>query len=877
MTRMQYRCQQEHRRAAVQSRLFPDGTPRLNGIDYLEVADDQQTLFVHFIHPLVNQSHQSTVVSQSTPTLGTDNIQLIGGERLSQISVVSVTVFDRQLSLRVNQPGDYSTYTLRLVRSPADEENPPVGIDPQLAQVDFSFWAGEDSEYDCRELTAPTEPPPPPPVIDYLAKDYASFRQLMLDRLTVTLPNWRERNPADLGMLLVELLAYRGDQLSYFQDAVATEAYLGTARKRVSVRRHARLLDYAMHDGCNARAWVAFQMLSADDGVVLYGPNDNRPGTLLLTKVPDLPPVLRSKDELLTALSTGAQVFETMETIPLHGVLNQLKFYTWGNQHCVLPRGATQATLLDTGGHLQRHLKVGRVLIFEERLSPRTGLAADANPLHRHAVRLTAVTATEDLLFREGEADSPPNSDTNNPGNSETQRQRLVTIHWSTADALPFVLTISTRLQGKPLTDVSLAWGNVVLADHGRTIFAEPLAPLPTIPEHPYRPRLQFGPLTQQGRVLNAIERIWQCFDPDAPAQSAMAWPLRDVHPSITLQATEPPSTQSDTPENPLQLMLQWQPQRDLLNSSPFALEFMTETEEAGQVYLRFGDDVLGKRPTVPLQARYRIGNGQAGNVGARAIAHAYLPTSTVEQSTGDTRGLSDGVSDQGLTLGNPLPAVGGVNPEPIETVKLSAPVAFREPKRAVTTEDYARFAQNFPGVQQALATRRWTGSWYTLFITVDRVGGKPVDPAFEAELLDALEPVRLAGHDLKIESPRFVPLDIALRVQVEPEYFVRDIEAVLQEVFSNRVRRNGALGFFHPDRFTFGQPVYLSQIVAAAVAITGVRSVVTTRFQRWGKAARHELESGQIVLARLEIARLNNDPNAPEQGRMIFEMEGGL
>ena len=57
-------------------------------------------------------------------------------------------------------------------------------------------------------------------------------------------------------MTLVELLAYSADQLSYYQDAVATEAYLGTARRRASVRRHARLVDYAMHDGANARAWV---------------------------------------------------------------------------------------------------------------------------------------------------------------------------------------------------------------------------------------------------------------------------------------------------------------------------------------------------------------------------------------------------------------------------------------------------------------------------------------------------------------------------------------------------------------------------------------------------------------------------------------------
>ena len=89
-----------------------------------------------------------------------------------------------------------------------------------------------------------------------MAKDYASFRRLMLDRLAVIMPEWKERNPADMSVMLVELLAYVGDHVSYFQDAVATEAYLGTARKRVSVKRHARLMNYLMHEGCNSRAWI---------------------------------------------------------------------------------------------------------------------------------------------------------------------------------------------------------------------------------------------------------------------------------------------------------------------------------------------------------------------------------------------------------------------------------------------------------------------------------------------------------------------------------------------------------------------------------------------------------------------------------------------
>src|SRR5206468_9697801 len=130
------------------------------------------------------------------------------------------------------------------------------GFDVRYDRSEFSFNAGCPSDLDC----APKHACPPParvqPEINYLAKDYESFRQLMLDRLALTMPDWRESHVPDIGIALVELLAYVADYLSYYQDAVATEAYLGTARQRISVRRHARLVDYKMHEGCNARAWL---------------------------------------------------------------------------------------------------------------------------------------------------------------------------------------------------------------------------------------------------------------------------------------------------------------------------------------------------------------------------------------------------------------------------------------------------------------------------------------------------------------------------------------------------------------------------------------------------------------------------------------------
>ncbi len=147
------------------------------------------------------------------------------------------------------------------------------------------------------------------PEIDYLTRDYEGFRGLMLDALAALVPGWQEDNPGDLGIAVVEVLAYAADYLSYQQDAVATEAYLETARRRVSLRRHARLLDYRISEGTNARAEVEFEVSR----------NLTLPrGTRLLTRVGNLPPVVEpDSPEYLRALDAGAAVFETVEDLAL--------------------------------------------------------------------------------------------------------------------------------------------------------------------------------------------------------------------------------------------------------------------------------------------------------------------------------------------------------------------------------------------------------------------------------------------------------------------------------------------------------------------------------------------------------------------------------
>lgn len=91
-------------------------------------------------------------------------------------------------------------------------------------------------------------------VIDYLARDYDSFRRALLDLIPAKLPEWTDRSEANFGVVLVELFAYLADILSYYQDRLANEAFLPTAQERRSVIEHLRLIGYEMAPAAAATA-----------------------------------------------------------------------------------------------------------------------------------------------------------------------------------------------------------------------------------------------------------------------------------------------------------------------------------------------------------------------------------------------------------------------------------------------------------------------------------------------------------------------------------------------------------------------------------------------------------------------------------------------
>lgn len=859
-------CDSERRREILRRH------DKLHGLDYLEVGPKQRTLTVHFLGKAPHGSHRLTE----------QNVVIEGGRRIRDIKVKRAVThpandpeFDDTLEVVVDRAGDFSTYTLRIVaRDSHGRARPHPSFDPRYDAVEFNFKVDCPSDLDCANQRQCPPEKRREPEINYLAKDYASFRQLILDRLALLMPAWQERHVPDIGIALVELLAYTGDYLSYHQDAVATEAYLHTARQRISVRRHARLVDYQLHEGSNARAWVTVQIdgdpfdLNPHEYYFITQPKEASSHGLSLTQV-----------ELQQLRSSGYEVFEPIgeQTMRLYQTHYEMHFFTWGDEECCLDRGATSATLIGelvkdveeappTRGkeqygqqsqqqvHDQKkpdkkesdspklHLRPGDVLIFEEVIGPKTNNPSDADHKRRHAVRLTRVEASTDRLSGEP----------------------IVEITWAPEDALPFPLCISVLGPApdcKIIRNVSVARGNVILVDHGKTI-EEDLDPVPIketievcdceempsetqIIAGPYSPPLQQAPLT-----------FAEPLAPNAPAARTLLQDVRKALPQVRLTSDPAPTGE------PL-----WLPQADLLDSRYGDQHFVAEIDNDGRAHLRFGDGELGRRPApnMKFKAVYRRGNGPTGNVGPGAISHIVFRQKKVS-------GLF-------VSVRNPLPAAGGTDPEAIAEARLFAPEAFRHDlQRAIIADDYrALVERDFAGrVQRAAATLRWNGGRYEALVAVDEIGKEQADPSLLEAIHRRLLRYRRIGHDIRVKSAELVPLRIEMEVCVDPHYLRGHVKGELLDLFSNRVLADGRKGFFHPDNLSFGEGIFLSRLVATAQAVEGVENVVVKRLERLGDGPNDEIKFGVLTLGPLEIAQLDNDPSLPENGNFTLTMGGG-
>jgi Baseplate J-like protein len=777
----------------------------LNGIDYVDVAADQVHLSVHFLN--------AVPVAGSPPGVV---VTITGGGTVTTIHVDDPAAWsaDNQdrpvLPLAMTAPGDFSVYTLVIDGGQ---------LDPFFDSAQFTFTAA------CPTTLDTVSPPPSGPgptdeqvPIDYLAKDFASFRQALSEFSALRYPAWVERSEADLGVMLMEALAAIADELSYYQDRVAAESTLQTATQRLSVVRHARLVDYEPAPATTATTVLQldvgqqgtihpsppllFRALGADGSIIDFEVEDPAVG-------------------LAGAADAAGGTPPRWTNVDIRWNRANLPPYYWDNSQRCLTAGSTTLYL---AGH-------SHVLYQGQQLLLDTCAATSGDPPVRELVTVSLT--------------SPP---------TETEDQLL----------------------GQPVTVVPLAAPTAEDHDLYRTTVAGNIVPVVqgvrrsesfTIPDP--------GALPDRPVVVRAGANS----TPEDPVPdyrySLSSGPLAWLAPQSQDDGTAPPAQ----PEMVLSADNSWEFKRWLLESGATEPVYTLTPEQYSPVLnsdgttwydydgdggttIRFGDGTTGVSPPpgTTFTALYRVGGGSVGNVPADAI---------VTVAPGQLQGAL--IS----TCTNPFPASGGTDAETNAQVRARAPQAFSaKPLRVVRAADYVTAAQSLSWVQQAGTTFRWTGSWLTVLTSADPAGSEEPTISQLAGLTQLLNQRRLAGYESYVLPPRYVSIGLQITVCGLPTAFASDVQAaVLARLQPGSA--DGQPGFFDHSQWSFGQALESSALLAAIQSCTGVAGVYQVTYRQQGAGPDWAPLPDTLTVAADQILRADNNPNRPDAGSLQVTVEG--
>lgn len=770
----------------------------LNGIDFAlvtlspAVVPTQANLEVHFFNDLNLNTLAAAAAGQLAAVL-----PISGGERIlagpisGQVQVTGANhTSSGVVTLTIQPIGDYSVYTLTVQAA---------GFDPILSTLKFRFRPGCFSS-DCVSQTS-NPPANPEPAIDYLAKDYASFQHTLISAMMQRVPNWQAVSEADFDQVLIDLTAAAMDEISDYQDRVMNEAYLAYARKRVSLRRHASLMDYYIHEGSQATTTVAIDTGDNIDHVL--------PIPCRAWSGPD--PTL-----------ANAAVFVSEAGQTIHGVLSRVSVYTWSDVVPALPVGATSADLAfpdaltanQVAGWIQNG-SVGRLLI-QEWLNPSTGMPADRDPNKRQILRLTTkATAMQDPFTGSW----------------------LVRVNWQSADALTANYCFVVQCSTGTVRDISLFHGNLVDMVQGQPQCAKYYTPGTNLPD----------PMSFYYETFASGETI--CRLPNLPVLWTQTMPGGYDEPKSTVQVHV---------KMPAGAVSPWNEEHDLIHSTATDPDFVVEVDENLRALVRLGNGTNGMKlaDNAEVKCSWRSGYGPTGNVGRDSLAHFDSQAAPA-------------------ICWNPFDITNGLAPETPATIIRRVPEAFlAQQQRAITLADYQACAEQVSGVQAAYAAYAWTGSWRTVRICIEPQGGFTLSNTLRACVEQRLEALHLIGEDLEIRPPEYVPLKITVSLCVDTEFWIEHVSPVVYQAFSTGYTASGQPAFFNPSQWTFGQPLYASQIEGVLQAIEGVEHIISIDMRQWWSPW---IQSSEVIAVNPnQIIEVRSDPNQMELGWIEFCFQGG-
>jgi hypothetical protein len=889
------------------------------GIDFIRVVDphDETVLRIYFLtdarvlnppfttdpsdpHPLTNESIVIHNVTDPTrPDIPVTHIE---------VPLTSPVTFDPVqldgdlqrtfIEITVDHPGDFADYRLRIddPRANTDPTQEPFSrIDAFFNDVKFSFKAGCPDGQDCLPAT-PTCPPDPQPdfPIDYLARDFVSFRNALLAFAAQRFPEWVDPTiVADVGVMLAEVMAALGDELSYIQDRFAREAYLETATERRSLRKKARLLDFEIHDGVSADGLLE---LTVNDAI--HDP-DNPSGRVSAGK--RVWATTEGGDPI--AFEVGGGLRNALD--PSHPGFN---VHTEWNASDRVPAGSLVPYILDAS---QACLPVGATELFiagelpssdeVETLDPnpsvlllRTEPADPSVEPRRHFVRVRDKFQFVDPLASILTT-SPPHL------------QVVTRLRWDPADALPFQIDQNDLQLSLNIVPVTAGETECARFITGPDLVATPFIAVPDVVAFDCDDKNTPPPVPG-----TAVEREGPLFATPTPALAADVTPDavtagRDVRPTIFLVGLPGTDTsglgflgkalRETTPEvvvfeiNPDtgNEGEEWTWRRSLLsagaNDPVFALEdgiwrriitFRHDGQDiAHQDYatgagytVRFGDGVFGRTPPrgTEFKVHFRTGPGARANVPAGAISALTVPGHLVQSMPLFVTGVS-----------NPVEVTTGVDPEGAAEIKTLVPEAFKaETFFALQPDDFRDQAEKLDFVQRGQGTPRWTGSWVSMFVAADPFGAFALTPDQKSQLTAWMDCVRQTGREVIVKDPKPLSIDLEIVVCIQPFAYASQVLALVQDLLVGTGGGRNTKPFFSPDNFTFGMPLRRSQLEAAIQSVPGVRFVGPIQIRKRGVSSFHEMDALIEPVDADQVLQLQNDPERPDAGTLRLIAEGG-
>ncbi len=260
------------------------------------------------------------------------------------------------------------------------------------------------------------------------------------------------------------------------------------------------------------------------------------------------------------------------------------------------------------------------------------------------------------------------------------------------------------------------------------------------------------------------------------------------------------------------------------------------------------------------------------------------------------------------------------LNPAAMQAAREAGPRLTGEVRRMVTLADHQSLLEEHPLVARARARAIWSGAWNTILVSVlvidikslliagvtgldvplhvgdppangvpdglddelwkaivdfhrvERFGLPPVQDGLTARQLlrVMIEQNRMLGTEVFLESAKGAPVNFVLSVRAKKGFFRSELKQALNLRFTSDTG-----GFFEPGRLGFGDDLFASDIIEAAMEVEGVEVACLNRFKRVG-AYPDRTAAGVIEIAEDEFVLCANNSKQPDRGSYRIVINAG-